>query len=70
MPSVQESGKKIANLRRKLGMTQEELAKKVGVTVAAIGNYESGIRAPKDIIKMKLADALGESVERIFFSKM
>ena len=39
-------------------MTQEELAKSVGVTKGAIGNYESEVSSPKEPILIKLMQVL------------
>jgi len=41
-----EAGKKIYNARIKRGLTQEELAEKIGVTPASISYYESGKKRP------------------------
>lgn len=40
-------GVNIRNIRMNRGMTQEELAEKLGVSNQAISAYESGIRTPK-----------------------
>lgn len=50
--------KRLKDARIRLGMTQEDLAKAVGVTKGAIGNYESGVSSPKEIILIKLMDVL------------
>jgi transcriptional regulator with XRE-family HTH domain len=47
---------KEARLARK--MTQEDLAKAVGVTKGAIGNYETGVSSPKESILIKLMEIL------------
>ena len=39
-------GPRIAALRRHLGMSQAELAKKMGVSPSAVGMYEQGRREP------------------------
>lgn len=55
--------------RRILGLSQEELAKKVGVTGRTVQNYELGTRAPQNIeIVQKLATALDTSVEYLLGS--
>lgn len=69
MPNIEDVGKRIKRLRERQGLTQEELARKAGVRQSAVNNYEAGIRTPKDIIKIRLADALGETVENIFFTE-
>lgn len=51
-------GSRIKELRIKHNITQEELAKKIGVTKGAIANYENGISSPKIDLMYKLFDAL------------
>lgn len=36
----------LRTIRKRLGMTQEELAQEVGLTKGAIGHYENGRREP------------------------
>ena len=56
--------------RRILGLSQEELAKKAGVTGRTVQNYELGTRAPQNIdIVSKLAVALETSVEYLLGSE-
>ena len=62
-------GNKIANLRKKNNLSQEELADKIGVTRQAYGFYESGMAKPPLDKAKKLADIFGVSIEDIFFSK-
>ncbi len=69
MPRPEEIGKKIKELRSKMGYTQQDLADLAGTTVAAIGNYEAGVRVPRDSIKIQIAKALNTTVEKIFFAK-
>lgn len=44
--------KQIKDIRQKLGLTQEELAKKLGVTAVTISKYENGVTQPT---KQKMA---------------
>jgi len=54
-------------LRKKRGYTQTELAKLMGITRSALGNYESGIREPDldtieafaDFFDVSVADLIG-----------
>ena len=39
-------GKRIQELRRSAGLTQEQLAAKIGVSMPSIRNYENGLREP------------------------
>ena len=50
--------KRLKDARVRKGMTQEDLAKAVGVTKGAIGNYESGVSSPKETILIKLMKVL------------
>ncbi len=47
-------GKKIREWRRKYGISQEELAKRLGVTQQAVAYWESGKKHPKREIFKKL----------------
>lgn len=49
-------GKTIQTLREQSGMSQKDLAKRVGVSTGAIGNYEAGLRRPKFETIEALAD--------------
>ena len=52
--------------RLALGLTQSELAKKVGVTLRTIQNYESGFRKATNInIIRKLAEVLETDVDEL-----
>lgn len=50
---------KIRALRKEKGLTQEELAQKIGVKRAVISKYESGSIEPSLTQLQKIADALG-----------
>lgn len=60
------AGNKIKELRKREKITQDELAKKIGIGKSAISNYESGYRMPKQDLLFKLANVFNESVD-IFF---
>jgi transcriptional regulator with XRE-family HTH domain len=51
-------GNRLKDARIRKGMTQEELARAVGVTKGAIGNYESELSSPKEVILIKLMKIL------------
>lgn len=46
MDKVENIGGRIRYLRQSMGMTQEELAKKIGVTTATVSKYELNQREP------------------------
>lgn len=59
--------KKLKAIREKNNSTQAEMAKLLGVTLAAVGNYEQGIRIPRDETKIRYSEIAGESVDAIFY---
>lgn len=50
--------KEIRRLRTEMGLSQKQLAAQIGVTPAAIGNYECGVSFPKEEKLMALFTAL------------
>ena len=48
----------IYKYRKKINMTQRELANAVGITASAITQYETGVRKPDIVTLKKLAAAL------------
>ena len=57
-------GEKVRELRRKSGLSQDELAAKTGVTKRTVRNWETGGKYPRHReIYEKLASALGCSAE-------
>ena len=55
------TGDNIRRCRKMRGMTQGELAERVGLTEGAIRHYESGIRAVKPELLPQIAEAMGVS---------
>lgn len=52
-------GSRLKDARVRCGLKQGELAKAVGVTASAIGNYETGVSSPKEPVLIKLMQVLG-----------
>ncbi len=52
--------------REAAGLTATELARKVGVTPAAVCRWESGLDVPSSARLPKLAQALGCSIDQLF----
>jgi putative transcriptional regulator len=48
------------------GWTQAELAEQVGVTRKTINTVENGVFVPSTVLALKLARALGATVEALF----
>ena len=42
--------------RKELGISREELAKRLGITPSAVGNYETGVSTPKESVLLRLFD--------------
>jgi transcriptional regulator with XRE-family HTH domain len=57
--------KRIKELRARVGISQETLAKKLGLSVASVASYEIGRVTPSIEVLMKLADVFGVSVDYI-----
>jgi transcriptional regulator with XRE-family HTH domain len=56
-------GKNVASERKKKGFSQDELAKSVGTISVTIGRYERDEIKPSIDIAIKIADALGVSLD-------
>ena len=56
-------GSYIKSRRKNLGMTQKQLAEKVGVTNVTISRYENGEREPSFTEFIKLCEVLGMRIE-------
>ena len=52
--------------RTAAGLTQADLAEKVGVTRKTINTVENGVFIPSTVLSLKLARALGVRVEDLF----
>ena len=56
-------GEKVRNERNRLGLSQDELAEKIGVTRRVISSYENDSSCPRGTERYnKLADALGVNI--------
>ena len=62
---MEDFAKNIRKKRTELGLTQDELARRVGVSQVAIHQYESGSAVPKMTIAVRLAKALKTSCEEL-----
>ncbi|AUJ29595.1 XRE family transcriptional regulator [Liquorilactobacillus hordei] len=60
------AGNIIKKLREERGLTQTELAEKIGVVKGAIANYEAGTRAPKQDTLFALANIFEVSINNFF----
>ena len=58
---------RIKERRTEAGLTQAELAEKVGVTRKTVNTVENGVFTPSTTLAIKLSKALGLSVEQLFW---
>ena len=59
-------GARIARYRKELGLTQEALAHRLGVTNQAVSKWEGDVCCPDIQLLPELADALGLSLDALF----
>ena len=59
------SGFKLKQLRKKRGVTQTELANRLGVTQQAVGKWETGRSSPDPITLMRLAEYFSVSTDTL-----
>ncbi len=53
--------------RTELGLTQAELAERVSVTRKTVNTVENGVFTPSATLAIKLAKAVGVTVEQLFW---
>lgn len=56
-------GRRIESLRLELGLSMNELAKRVGISHVQISNYESDTQSPTSTILLKIAEHLGTTTD-------
>lgn len=56
-------GARIALLRKSFGLSQQELANRLGVSASAVGMYEQGRREPPCALICELAELFGVSTD-------
>ena len=59
-------GKRLKFLRKRLSLTQEQLAESTGLTIESISNIERGLFGPKFDNLEKIAAAIGVEVKELF----
>jgi putative transcriptional regulator len=60
-------GVRLKELRVAAGLTQAELAERVGVSRKTINTVENGVFIPSTLLALKLAAALRKRVEDLFY---
>ena len=59
-------GLKIAYYRRLIGLTQEELAERVGVSTQAVSKWEQQLSCPDILLLPELAKIFGITIDELF----
>ncbi len=65
MEQKETLGKRIAMLRKEKGLTQEQLAEKVGVSAQAVSKWENDLSCPDITLLPLLSDILGVTVDEL-----
>lgn len=60
-------GVRLKDARVAAGLTQAELAERVGVSRKTVNTVENGVFVPSTLLALKLAAALRKRVEDLFF---
>ena len=58
---------RLKDKRAELGLTQAALAEAVGVTRKTVNTVENGVFVPSALLALKMARALNEPVEALFW---
>ncbi|MGH7814143.1 MAG: helix-turn-helix domain-containing protein [Candidatus Binataceae bacterium] len=68
MPIAKETfGRVIRERRRKIDLTQQEVARRIGTSTPYIGHLEAAKRHPSDEVVRRLAGVLGLDGRQLFF---
>ena len=60
-------GKNIRKLRLEKKLTQNEIAKRLGVTCQAVSKWENNVSAPDISLLPEIAALLGVSIDELFY---
>lgn len=63
--STEKTGRFIAELRKRKGLTQQELGEKMGIGYRSVSKWEQGITCPDISIIGKLASELGVTTDEL-----
>ena len=62
---IKSMGNRISQLRKEKGITQEDMAEKLGVTPQAVSKWENDISYPDILLLPKIAEMLGVTVDEL-----
>jgi putative transcriptional regulator len=61
-----ELSNRVREAREAQGWTQAQLAERIGVSRKTVNTVENGVFVPSTVVALKLAAALGTTVEALF----
>lgn len=61
---------KLKERREALGLTQRQVAEKIGIAESAYQRYERGVREPSISMALRLAKALNATAEELYSSSI
>lgn len=64
--TVMSVGENIAYFRKKLGLTQEMLSERIGITAQAVSKWENGVTNPDISLLPRISEALGIGIGDLF----
>ena len=67
MPDNKMIAERLRILRRKKGVSVEEMSNHLSISRSAVCMYEAGNRIPRDEVKIKIAKYFNKTVSEIFF---
>ena len=59
-------GRRLAEVRKQKGFTQQQLAEDLEISLVSIGYIETGKRWPRLVTLHRIANALGVTLEQLF----
>lgn len=62
----QQWGERLAEHRNQRGLSQADLAERIGTSQQAVSRWESGRHSPPDSARIELARLFGTTVARLF----
>lgn len=63
-------GQKIARLRKELGLTQDDLAKRFNISTQAVSKWENDLSSPDISILKDLANCLGVTIDELLSNEI
>ena len=69
MLNMETFGRRIASLRQRAGLTQNDVAEVCLVTVQAVSKWDRGLSCPDALMLERIAKALGVEIQELFCEK-